>query len=69
MVAPDGEAGCACWGAGVRVGCLFLAPAAPTRPILLGAAEFGATVFIARPDNPTLPVAVARLLGRPGDLN
>ncbi|WP_343244576.1 iron ABC transporter permease [Streptomyces sp. SID11385] len=31
--------------------------------------EFGATVFLARPDNPTLPVAVARLLGRPGDLN
>ncbi|MEV4949199.1 iron ABC transporter permease [Streptomyces sp. NPDC053755] len=31
--------------------------------------EFGATVFIARPDNPTLPVAVARLLARPGELN
>jgi len=31
--------------------------------------EFGATVFIARPDNPTLPVAVARLLSRPGELN
>ncbi|MCT9079707.1 ABC transporter permease [Streptomyces fulvoviolaceus] len=31
--------------------------------------EFGATVFIARPDNPTLPVAVAKLLGRAGDLN
>ncbi|MFB7514302.1 ABC transporter permease [Streptomyces sp. NPDC056144] len=31
--------------------------------------EFGATVFIARPDAPTLPVAVARLLGRPGELN
>ncbi|WP_327270555.1 iron ABC transporter permease [Streptomyces sp. NBC_01218] len=31
--------------------------------------EFGATVFIARPDRPTLPVAVARLLGRSGDLN
>ncbi|MEV7088202.1 iron ABC transporter permease [Streptomyces sp. NPDC093085] len=31
--------------------------------------EFGATVFIARPDRPTLPVAVARLLGRPGELN
>ncbi|MCX3058868.1 ABC transporter permease [Streptomyces beihaiensis] len=31
--------------------------------------EFGATVFIARPDRPTLPVAVARLLGRAGDLN
>ncbi|WP_210588123.1 iron ABC transporter permease [Streptomyces sp. GESEQ-35] len=31
--------------------------------------EFGATVFIARPDNPTLPVAVAKLLGRAGELN
>ncbi|MFD6534352.1 ABC transporter permease [Streptomyces sp. NPDC060184] len=31
--------------------------------------EFGATVFIARPDRPTLPVAVARLLGRSGELN
>ncbi|UKY52955.1 ABC transporter permease [Streptomyces inhibens] len=31
--------------------------------------EFGATVFIARPDRPTLPVAVARLLGRAGELN
>ncbi len=31
--------------------------------------EFGATVFIARADAPTLPVAVARLLGRPGELN
>ncbi|MER7761982.1 iron ABC transporter permease [Streptomyces sp. NPDC097619] len=31
--------------------------------------EFGATVFITRPDSPTLPVAVARLLGRAGELN
>lgn len=31
--------------------------------------EFGATVFIARPDSPTLPVAVARLLGRAGAAN
>ncbi|MDB1089664.1 iron ABC transporter permease [Streptomyces sp. ACA25] len=31
--------------------------------------EFGATVFLARPDHPTLPVAVARLLGRAGELN
>ncbi|MTE21226.1 ABC transporter permease subunit [Streptomyces sp. TRM43335] len=29
--------------------------------------EFGATVFIARADTPTLPVAVARLLGRAGE--
>ncbi|WP_308405783.1 ABC transporter permease [Streptomyces tardus] len=31
--------------------------------------EFGATVFIARADEPTLPVAVERLLGRAGELN
>ncbi|MGP3986313.1 ABC transporter permease [Streptomyces sp. 3N207] len=31
--------------------------------------EFGATVFIARPDTPTLPVAVARMLGRAGEAN
>ena len=28
--------------------------------------EFGATVFIVRPDRPTLPVAIYRLLGEPG---
>ena len=28
--------------------------------------EFGATSFIARPDNPTLPIAIYRLLTRPG---
>ncbi|MET7641724.1 iron ABC transporter permease [Streptomyces sp. NPDC005438] len=31
--------------------------------------EFGATVFIARADNPTMPVAIARLLGRAGEIN
>ena len=31
--------------------------------------EFGATVFLARPDKPTLPVAIYRFLGRPGELN
>ncbi|MEV7287488.1 iron ABC transporter permease [Streptomyces sp. NPDC093252] len=31
--------------------------------------EYGATVFIARPDQPTLPVAVAKLVARPGELN
>jgi thiamine transport system permease protein len=30
--------------------------------------EFGATAFLARADSPTLPVAIARLLGRPGEL-
>jgi len=31
--------------------------------------EFGATSFLARPTAPTLPVAVATLLARPGELN
>ena len=31
--------------------------------------EFGATSFLARPDNPTLPVVIFRLLSRPGQAN
>lgn len=31
--------------------------------------EFGATSFLARPQTPTLPVAIASLIGRPGELN
>jgi thiamine transport system permease protein len=31
--------------------------------------EFGATVFIARADWPTVPVAIFRFLGRPGEVN
>ncbi|QFZ24018.1 ABC transporter permease [Saccharothrix syringae] len=31
--------------------------------------EFGATSFLARPDAPTLPVVIARLMSRPGGLN
>jgi thiamine transport system permease protein len=31
--------------------------------------EFGATSFLARPDRPTLPVAIGRLISRPGELN
>lgn len=31
--------------------------------------EFGATSFLARPDNQTLPVIIVRLLGRPGENN
>ena len=31
--------------------------------------EFGATLFIVRPDYPTLPVMIYRLLGQPGPLN
>ena len=47
------------------------------RAVLVGAVfaftismgEFGATLFIARPQTPTLPVAIFRFLGQPGDLN
>ena len=31
--------------------------------------EFGATAFLARPDRPTIPVAIYRFLGQPGALN
>lgn len=31
--------------------------------------EFGATTFVARPDTPTLPVVIGRLIGRPGAEN
>jgi thiamine transport system permease protein len=31
--------------------------------------EFGATVFLSRPERPTLPVAIYRVLGRPGEAN
>ena len=31
--------------------------------------EFGATSFLARPDYPTVPVVIARLLGHPGSMN
>jgi thiamine transport system permease protein len=48
-----------------------------TRALLVGAGfafaislgEFGATAFIARPDRPTLPVLIFRLLGQPGSQN
>jgi thiamine transport system permease protein len=31
--------------------------------------EFGASLFIARPDTPTMPVVIYRLLGQPGAVN
>lgn len=31
--------------------------------------EFGATAFLARPDRPTMPIAIYRALGRPGEFN
>jgi len=48
-----------------------------SRAILVGAlfafsismGEFGASAFITRPHTPTMPVAIFRFLGQPGDLN
>ncbi len=48
-----------------------------SRALLVGAGfafaismgEFGATVFIARPNYPTMPIAIYRFLGQPGALN
>ncbi len=31
--------------------------------------EFGATLFVARPDWPTVPIAIQRFLSRPGEIN
>jgi thiamine transport system permease protein len=39
---------------------------AATFAFLVALGEFGATAFVARADSPTVPVAIARLLGQPG---
>jgi thiamine transport system permease protein len=31
--------------------------------------EFGASLFVARPDTPTIPIVIFRLLGQPGATN
>jgi thiamine transport system permease protein len=49
------------------VGRAVLVAAAFAFAISLG--EFGATTVIARADAPTVPIAIARLLGRPGTVN
>ena len=34
--------------------------------VAISMGEFGATSLITRPDSPTIPIAIFRLLGRPG---
>ncbi len=48
-------------GRGVIVGATFA--------FTVSMGEFGATLFIARPDTPTMPVVIYRLLGQPGIAN
>lgn len=45
----------------------MLSGAALAAAVSLG--EFGAATFLARADSPTVPVAIVRLLGRPGAIN
>jgi thiamine transport system permease protein len=49
------------------VGRALLVAATFAFAISLG--EFGATSLIARPEFPTVPVAIYRLISRPGELN
>jgi thiamine transport system permease protein len=42
---------------------------AATFAFTLSLGEFGATAIIARPEHPTVPVVIYRLLGLPGALN
>ena len=49
------------------VGRAFLVAAGFAAAVSLG--DFGATAFIARPDTPTVPIAIFRLLSLPGQLN
>jgi thiamine transport system permease protein len=46
---------------GVLVGAVFA--------FTVSMGEFGATSLIARPERPTMPVAIYRFLGRPGTVN
>jgi ABC-type Fe3+ transport system, permease component len=43
--------------------------AAATFAFTISLGEFGATLLIARPDHPTIPVAIERFLSQPGGLN
>jgi thiamine transport system permease protein len=55
--------------AGRRVGVPLLLPAVAVAvgfAFAVTVGEFGATVFLATPTDPTLPVAISRLLARPG---
>ena len=49
------------------LGRAFAAAAGFAFAVSLG--EFGATAFLARPDRPTMPIAIYRSLGRPGEAN
>jgi thiamine transport system permease protein len=49
------------------IGRALAAAAAFAFAISMG--EFGATALVSRPEYPTMPIAIYRLLGRPGELN
>ncbi|MFT3852866.1 MAG: ABC transporter permease subunit [Ilumatobacteraceae bacterium] len=76
-VPPDLRAAAATLGASPVRAWLAVDGRAILRPVVAGAGfaaaislgEFGATTFLTRTGRETLPIAVGRLLGRPGELN
>jgi thiamine transport system permease protein len=75
-IPPDLRAAAATLGASPRRAWLEVDGRALARPLMTGAAfaaaislgEFGATTFLTRTGRETLPIAIGKLLGRPGEL-
>jgi thiamine transport system permease protein len=64
--------GAGAWGRWWRIDRPLLArsiAAGATFAFTISMGEFGAALFIARTDEPTIPIVIFRLLGRPGGLN
>jgi thiamine transport system permease protein len=60
------------WGIFRRVQLPLIRPALAVGTVYaftISLGEFGATLFVARPNSPTLPIAIYRLLGQPGEVN
>jgi thiamine transport system permease protein len=76
-IPPDLRAAAATLGASPTRAWLAVDGRAVARPLVAGAGfaaaislgEFGATTFLTRTGRETLPIAVGKLLGRPGELN
>ncbi|MCH7669967.1 MAG: iron ABC transporter permease [Acidobacteria bacterium] len=76
-ISPDMRSAAATLGAGPREAWRRVEFPIVRNAIVVGAAfatavsvgEFGATSFLVRPDRPTLPIAIFKLLSRPGPIN
>ncbi|HQH87005.1 MAG TPA: ABC transporter permease subunit, partial [Anaerolineaceae bacterium] len=64
--------GASAWRVWLEVDLPIVARAAAASAVFaftISLGEFGATTFLARPETPTLPVAIFRFLSQPGALN